>query len=76
MHPGAPEGSRRLSQDWVDFYSIESADEYQTVLVMLQGLLDLDPQPGSAVAERCRIFAELLGVYEKKNFEKLTKEMG
>ena len=55
--------------------NIESAEEYNQVLVVLHGLLDQDPQPGTSAAARCRVLAELLGVYEKKNFDKLTEEM-
>lgn len=53
---------------------IDTAEEYDQVLKVLHGLLDQDPQPNTLAVARCRLLAQLLGMYEEKNFKKLTEE--
>lgn len=50
---------------------IKSAEEYADSLAQLHDLLDLDPQPGSPIAERVELLALLIANYEREAFEKL-----
>lgn len=50
---------------------IKTAEDYAKALEQLHALLDLDPQPGSATAEKVELLALLIATYERETFKRL-----
>jgi len=47
---------------------IKTDEQYNTALREVEGLLDLDPQPGSEDADKLELMTLLITEYEKKHF--------